>query len=79
MPALAAQPTEREKRGIMTDVLVPTCMTGRKQREEPHEHVPWVRARDDIANAIERADERFHEQVLTRADQPGPGHRRGQW
>ena len=66
-------------RGIMTGAIPPTCVTGREQRAEPHEHVARARGRDEVVTPIEHARRPPHEPVLARAGQPGLGRRRGQW
>jgi hypothetical protein len=62
----------------MTDARPPTCVNGREQREEPHEHGAWAPGRDKIVISIERADRRPHERALARAGQPELRRRRGQ-
>jgi hypothetical protein len=63
----------------MTDVLPPTCPTGPKQREEPHDHAAWARGRGEVVTPIERAGRRRHEGVLARGGQPGLARWRDEW
>ena len=62
----------------MTDVRPPTGVSGREQREEPHEHAARDPGRDKIVTPIERAGRRPHERALARAGQPELSRRRGQ-